>query len=63
MPVSRAPSGARLIARFRVDSWVVARFALDRPLRLNIRQLLVMAPLFFRHTPFSLLVFMQEPQR
>jgi len=63
LPVSKAPSGTRLIARFRVRSWVVARFALDRPLRLNIRRLLVMAPRFLRHTPSSLLVFMQEPQR
>ena len=51
------------MARFRVASWVVARFALIHPRRISADQLARMAPRFFRHTPASLLVFFQRPQR
>ncbi len=64
-PVPRAipAPGTRLVARFRVASWVVARFALIHPRRISADQLARMAPRFFRHTPASLLVFFQRPQR
>jgi hypothetical protein len=58
-----APSGTHLISRYRVDSWVVARFSLDRPRRLDVRQLIASSPRFFLHFPESLLIFFQEPGR
>jgi 4-amino-4-deoxy-L-arabinose transferase-like glycosyltransferase len=63
LPSSVAPVGARLIARFRVDSWVVARFALRRPIRVTVLRLGALAPSYFRRTPFALLVFFQQPGR
>jgi hypothetical protein len=60
VPRSRPPRGARLIARFRVKNWIVARFALARPLRVTSRRLTVLAPRFFRRTPEALLVFFQR---
>jgi hypothetical protein len=64
-PVPRgiAPPGTRLIGRFRVDNWVIARFALLHPRRVDVYQLLRLAPKFFRHTPSALLVFIQHPGR
>jgi hypothetical protein len=59
LPRTVAPPGARLIARFRVAVWIVARFALLHPGRLSIDQLAVRAPEYFRHTPAKLLVFTQ----
>ncbi len=63
VPRTVAPPGARLIARFRVSNWVVARFALNHPERLNVHALLRLAPKYFIHTPRSLLVFVQRPGR
>lgn len=63
VPRSTAPPGTRLISRFRVDHWVIARFALNHPRRVNVHQLLALAPKFFRRTPTLLLVFMQHPGR
>jgi mannosyltransferase len=59
-PRSRAPRGARLLARFRVYNWVVARFALDRPIRVTTGALNRLAPRFFRRTPQGLLIFFQR---
>ena len=61
--VSLSPPGARLIARFRVDNWIVARFALAHPIRVSIKQLISRAPRYFRATPRSLLLFFQQPGR
>jgi 4-amino-4-deoxy-L-arabinose transferase-like glycosyltransferase len=63
VPSFVAPPGTRLVARFRVVHWVVARFALKHPERLDVRALLRLAPRYFRHTPRSLLVFFQKPGR
>jgi mannosyltransferase len=63
VPRSVAPAGTILVARFRVANWVVARFALTHPRRLSANQLARMAPLYFRRTPASLLVFFQRPRR
>ncbi len=63
LPRSVAPPGSRLIARFRVDNWVVARFALHRPIRVSIHRLITLAPRYFRHAPRSLLLFFQQPGR
>lgn len=62
-PVPRAinPPGAVLLSRFRVDNWVIARFRLDHPRMLTIRQLIAIAGDFFRHTPRSIFVFVQQP--
>jgi mannosyltransferase len=60
VPRATAPPGARLISRFKVDNWIVARFALNHPKRLSIRQLTRLAPRFFKHTPQALLVFTQR---
>jgi 4-amino-4-deoxy-L-arabinose transferase-like glycosyltransferase len=60
VPRSIAPRGARLIARFRVQNWVLARFALRRPIRVSIEQLTALAPRFFRRAPRKLLVFFQS---
>jgi 4-amino-4-deoxy-L-arabinose transferase-like glycosyltransferase len=62
-PRSVSPRGARLLTRFRVDNWVLARFALRRPLRVTLNQLVRMAPRFFRRTPLALLVFFQPAAR
>jgi len=50
-----------LLARIRFDNWVVARFALKRPLRLQIAQLVALAPRYFGHAPVVLLAFVQRP--
>jgi hypothetical protein len=50
-----------LLARIRFDNWVVARFALKRPLRLQIAQLGALAPRYFGHAPVVLLAFVQRP--
>jgi hypothetical protein len=51
------------VARFRVDNWIVARFALTHPIRVNIQQLIRRAPRYFRATPRSLLLFFQPRDR
>ncbi|MGH3745679.1 MAG: hypothetical protein ACRDTP_12535, partial [Mycobacteriales bacterium] len=61
LPRREAPRGARLIARFRIANWIVARFALQRPERLSLERLSAAAPRFFRGTPASLLIFVQVP--
>lgn len=63
VPRSINPPGARLIARFRVDSWIIARFALRHPIRVSVEQLGALAPRYFRRTPVALLVFFQQPGR
>lgn len=63
VPRSISPPGARLVARFRVGSWIVARFALTHPIRVDIAQLIMRAPRYFRATPRSLLLFFQQPGR
>jgi hypothetical protein len=63
VPASVSPPGARLVARFRVGNWIVARFALAHPLRVSIKQLISRAPRYFRATPRSLLLFFQQPGR
>jgi uncharacterized membrane protein len=63
VPRSVAPPGARLVTRFRVDNWIVARFALTHPIRVSIEQLIKRAPRYFRATPRSLLLFFQQPGR
>ena len=63
VPVSVSPPGARLLARFRVDNWVVARFVLAHPIRVSIKQLISRASRYFRATPRSLLLFFQQPGR
>jgi hypothetical protein len=64
-PVPRHVSvrGATLITRFRVDNWIVARFLLDRPMHVTVRQLTSLAPRYFLRTPQALLVFYQRPGR
>ena len=63
LPRSVAPRGMRLVARFRVDNWVIAKFAFRHPESLSINQLSAMAPRFFRRTPAALLVFTQPAER
>jgi mannosyltransferase len=63
VPVLRAPAGTRRISRFPVRNWVIGRYRLRHPRRLDVYQLVAMAHRFFRHTPATLLVFIQEPRR
>lgn len=63
VPSLRAPRGARLLSRFRVNNWIIARFALTRPIRVSVGRLTAMADRFFRRTPQALLVFFQRPGR
>jgi hypothetical protein len=63
VPRQIAPSGTRLEARFRLDNWVIARFALRRPLRISVNRLYAIAPRFFRRTPVALLIFFQPALR
>jgi hypothetical protein len=63
VPRSVAPRGTVLLSRFRVDNWVLARFMLQRPMRVTIKQLIALAPRYFRLTPQSLLIFFQRPGR
>jgi len=56
-------TGARLVDRFRVDSWIVARYVMYAPRWLSVKQLLALAPRYFRHTPQQMLVFFQRPER
>ncbi|MGH2916351.1 MAG: glycosyltransferase family 39 protein [Solirubrobacteraceae bacterium] len=60
VPARRAPRGARLLARFRVHNWIVARFALGHPERLSIADLSRLASRFFRRVPAKLLIFVQQ---
>jgi mannosyltransferase len=61
IPSSVAPPGTKLIARFRVDNWIVARFALDQPESVSVNSLTRIAPRFFRRTPAALLIFIERP--
>jgi len=63
VPRTASPPGARLLSRFRVNNWIVARFALPRPERLSIDALRRRAGQFFRRAPVSLLIFMQPAER
>jgi hypothetical protein len=64
-PVPRSVNvpGARLLDRFRVANWIVARYVLHRERRLSVKQLLALAPRYFRRTPRDMLVFFQPPDR
>jgi mannosyltransferase len=61
IPRAVAPAGSRLITRVGLDQWVVARFALRRPMAVDVHQLIKLAPHFFRRAPKSILVFFQRP--
>ncbi len=63
LPRSVAPRGMRLVTRFRVNNWVIAKFAFRHPESLSINQLSAMAPRFFRRTPAALLVFTEPAER
>ena len=63
VPRSVSPPGARLLSRFRVNNWIVARFALRRPELVSIDSLRGRAGKFFRRTPVSLLIFSQPAER
>jgi mannosyltransferase len=63
VPRTSAPPGARLLARYRLSNWVIARFALKHPERVSINRLSAMAPRFFQHTPAALLIFTQPAAR
>ncbi len=63
LPRSLAPPGSRLIARLKVNNWVIARYALDRPERVSINTLNTIAPRYFRRTPAALLIFIQPRAR
>ena len=65
MPANRAPPGARLLRRFRLGTWVIARFRLRRPLTATIGRLVKLAPRFFApgRAPVALLVFYQRAVR
>lgn len=64
-PVPRSVSvrDATLIARFRVDNWIIARYELSRPVHLTTKQLNAIAPRYFRRTPQALMIFYQRPGR
>jgi mannosyltransferase len=63
VPRTVAPPGARLLARVRVDNWILARFELRHPVRLSIHELIGRAPRYFLRTPRVLLLFFQQPGR
>lgn len=63
VPRRRAPRGAILVSRFRVNNWIVARFIFRHPIRVNVDRLVRLAPRFFRRTPAQLLVLFQPPTR
>jgi hypothetical protein len=60
VPRGAAPKGTRLLARFRVDNWIIGRFVFDHPITITITQLIAEAPEFFRATPRTMLVFVQQ---
>ncbi len=62
-PLAVAPRGTRLDRRFHVRGWIVARFVLRNPLRIDAAGVARLAPRFFRQAPASLLVFLQRPTR
>ena len=59
LPSLVAPPGTRLIARARVASWVIARYAFAHPQRLSIQQVAARAPEYFHYPPAALLAFTQ----
>jgi mannosyltransferase len=61
VPATSAPPGARLLTRFRVDNWIVARFVMKHPVRVSIDRLVELSPRFFAHAPRALLAFFQQP--
>ncbi|MBV9311303.1 MAG: glycosyltransferase family 39 protein [Solirubrobacterales bacterium] len=60
VPRSR-PKGIRLIARFRVNNWVVGRYGFAHPLHVSLRQLVAIEQHFFTRNPRQVLVFSQAP--
>lgn len=63
IPAFKAPRGMRLIARFKFHNWVLARFALRRPLRVTVGQLSLLARRVFHRAPVKLLAFFQAAER
>ena len=63
VPRSVNVAGARLVDRFRVDNWIVARYMLYSQKGLSVKQLLALAPRYFRRTPEAMLVFFQPRGR
>ncbi|MBV8944208.1 MAG: glycosyltransferase family 39 protein [Solirubrobacterales bacterium] len=63
VPSIVASPGMRLLARFRVANWLVARFVLDHPTRLSVKQLLAREHQYFIRPPRDNLVFFQRPER
>jgi mannosyltransferase len=63
IPALRAPPGTTSLGRVHVKGWVIARFALGRPLRIDVDELAALAPRFFHHAPVALLTFIQQPGR
>jgi mannosyltransferase len=63
LPARSSAPGAVLVRRWPVHNWVLARFELDHPLRLNYLQIYAMARQFFERAPRDLLVIFQRPGR
>jgi 4-amino-4-deoxy-L-arabinose transferase-like glycosyltransferase len=63
LPRSVAPRGTRLLARFSIDQWVVARFRFRHPRWIDLNHLVALAPRFFRRTPSALLGIIQPRGR
>jgi len=63
VPRRQAPRGGRVLSRFRIGTWMVARFALRRTTFVDRAQILRFASRFYRHVPRSLLVVLQAPVR
>jgi hypothetical protein len=62
-PRAISVENARLLTRFHERNWVLARFALRRPARVSVDDLIALAPRYFRRTPQAVLVFFQRPAR
>ena len=63
VPATLAPPGTVLIRRFKVRNWILARFELPRPMRIDLPQIQALAGRFFEHNPRDLLIFFQQPGR
>ena len=63
VPRGRGRNGARLLERFRVNNWVLARFLFPASRRLSLAQVQATAAHYFVHVPADMLVFSQRPAR
>jgi mannosyltransferase len=63
VPAKLAPPGTLLLRRFPVHTWVLARFKLKHPIRVDLPQVEALATHFFLHDPRDLLIFFQRPGR